>query len=229
MQSILTFKKNRLLLAGLLAFAILIFTQITVLAYDYGGGWSVVKNVGGAGVQWLNVGNPLIEADVNAGQTPAVTTNAVTDTGTLGGITQATLNANITDMGAVADTFTSFQYSTDLSFNQSTPEVVQSSTGTFSSIVLGVMRNVSYNVRSVTRNDNVIIYGNTQTFVVGGSAPFNLIDVTIIAIIALLVILVLQFALPSETSIIIRLVLIGVVIYMVLAFLPGLQTMLNSF
>lgn len=224
----LTLQKNKLILAGLLACVVLFFTQITVLAYDYGGGWGAVRTVGGAGVQWLNIGSSLVDADINVGEMPSVSTGTPTNVGMNGG-THATLNAEITSMGVATDTYTSFQYSTDLSFSQSTPEVVQAVVGTYSATITGFLPNQLYNVRAVNRVGAVSTYGATQTFYTSATATFNLLDSTIILVVVALIFFILSMMLlPAEIPFIFRIILITVGTYFVLAILPGLQNLLSA-
>ena len=158
---------------------------------------------------------------------PSVTTGTPTNVGMNGG-THATLNGTIDDMGVASDAYASYQYSTDLSYNQSTPEVTVNAIGAFTQNINGFLPNQTYNVRLVTRVGAVYTYGLNQTFYTAATATFNLIDVSIIIVVALLLLVVIGLVLVSELSIIERLILIGVVIYAILALLPGLQNLLSA-
>jgi hypothetical protein len=183
----LVLKQNKLLMAGILAFAVLMLTQISVQAWDYGGGWSSIQNVGTVGINsWQIVGNALVDSDLNAGQMPSVITGAATGIGTPGGISTATLHGSVPVFGVdLADaTFAGFRYWTDPATILTAPETAVTGAGTYSATITNYDRTQIVNYQSYTRTNGLYVYGAIQTFAEASQSGFSLLHALLTLIIA---------------------------------------------
>ncbi len=160
----LILQKNKLLLAGVLAFLFLLGSQISVQAYDFLGGWSPVRTVGDGVGYWLTVGQTGVDSDVNIGEMPSVTTGVATQFGT-----QATLNGNISNMGVASSVYRYFEWGYDLTYPNSTAQGTSIATGAFSdAITFDTLKVVHY--RAVTQVGAVKVYGADATVEAGDVA-----------------------------------------------------------
>lgn len=163
-MKVLTLRTNpnrQLMLSGILAFVILALTQISVMAYDFGGGWSSIQLVGQAGVNsWQIVGNSLVDSDLNAGQMPSVSTGAVTASGS-----NILVNGSITNMGVASSAYVRFNYSyNDLSYGSSTAWQTISGLGSFTDSIPNQSGKTT-NVRTEVMVGTVSAYGSNQQLV----------------------------------------------------------------
>ncbi len=155
-MNILILKRNNLLLSGLLALLFLIATQMSVYAWDFGGGWTPVKTVGDI-QSWFTVGDSTVDADVNVGEMSTVVTGTAIPTSTL-----VTLNGNLTSMGVASGAYVRFEYGTTPSMGSFTTQQTQAGIGAFTDTVPTPGSDVRLYYRSVTTVGAVSAYGATK-------------------------------------------------------------------
>ncbi len=155
-MDITTIKTNRLFLAGLLAFVLLFATQVSIVAYEFDGGWNPVKTIGGYEI--LTIGNPAYDTSLNIGAQPIISTNPVTVTSDEWQ-TSATLSGNLADLGVMANVYTHFDYGGS-SYGYSTSEVTKNSAGTVTDTISDFDRGIELHSRIVARAGDVYVYGD---------------------------------------------------------------------
>lgn len=191
----LTLQKNRLLLAGIVAFAFLILTQISVMAYHDNGVFSTARSIGG--YDRLTIGNQNVDSSLNIGTTPMVSTGTPTHSGAT-----ATLNGGTTSMGVATSTYRYFEWYQDSDPVQSTPQSSTLVIGTYSdTVTFDTLKPL--NVRAVTQVGTVKSYGAWETLTpsnaVGGNFLWQILPFIIAAAIVISMLIVFRNGIDPAT------------------------------
>ncbi|MCX6722428.1 MAG: hypothetical protein NTY04_04610 [Candidatus Staskawiczbacteria bacterium] len=85
----------------------------------------------------------------------------------------ATLNANISDLGAYGSATFYFQWGTDASYGNQTTSITQGYIGFYNQPISGLAPYATYHYRAVAQNSYGTVYGQDMTFVSGQSASYG--------------------------------------------------------
>ena len=85
----------------------------------------------------------------------------------------ATLNANVTDLGAYTGPTIYFQWGTTTSYGFQTQNITQSFVGFYSQTISGLAPYTTYHYRAVAQNNYGTVYGQDMSFVSGQSSTYT--------------------------------------------------------
>ncbi|MCK9369869.1 hypothetical protein M0R04_08195 [Candidatus Dojkabacteria bacterium] len=131
----------------------------SVLAYNPGG-YRYDISVGRTGSTPILVGRINAVDEYVVGRGTTIITSNPTNVGVVGGITQATLHGNLSDMGIINSTNVSFQWGYNLAYGQTTFEVEKTSPSVYQVTIVNYDGEQVVHYRTVSKIGSLYVYGN---------------------------------------------------------------------
>jgi len=166
---------------------------------------------------------------------PTHATSAATSVG-MGPGTHATLNGAVTNMGVASDTYGYFEWGYTTAYGNTIANHIIAGMSSVSDTISGFDPNRTVHYRFNIRNGGVTVNGADQSFSVANSNPsspsyiaFNFTNgVVPVLFVAFVIFILMALALREEISPLMAIILMAVVILMGLAFLTGIQSLING-